>query len=155
MDYLINLGLGVLGSLLAAELVFRHKLWCTKIIRAASDRIADAPLRAIKLEEWNAALNETVGLTASFSHAIGCWIGAPAVAREAKLVTVSAEEKSAEENPTKSQQPEPRAWRIYNVIGVIIVCYKYSIRCAIDWIAREGRAIEGERGRGPGDDQER
>jgi hypothetical protein len=86
MDYLINFAMGVIGSLVVAEIIFRYELWCRRIIRAAARRIEDPEMRAIRLEEWLAALNDSVGLTASFSHAIGCWFGAPAVAAEAKPV---------------------------------------------------------------------
>jgi hypothetical protein len=85
VDYLINLALGIAGSLIAAEIVFHHKRWCRRIIRAAAARIDDPAQSEIKLEEWLAALDEHVGVFAPFSHALGCWIGAPAVAAELKL----------------------------------------------------------------------
>jgi hypothetical protein len=80
MGYLIELTLGIGGNLIAAELIFRHKRWCQRIIRSAARRIGDPRQSEIKSEEWLAALNDHVGMIASFSHAIGCWIGAPAVA---------------------------------------------------------------------------
>jgi hypothetical protein len=84
MEYVINLALGITGSLIAAEIVFHHKQWCRRIIRAAAARIKDTAQSEIKFEEWLAALDEHVGVVASFSHAIGCWIGAPAVAAALK-----------------------------------------------------------------------
>jgi hypothetical protein len=41
MEYLINLALGIAGSLIAAEIVFHHKHWCRRIIRAAAARIGE------------------------------------------------------------------------------------------------------------------
>ncbi len=84
MEYLINLALGILGSIIAAEIVFHHKRWCRRIIQTAAGRIKDPAQSEIKLEEWLAALDEHVGVIASFSHATGCWIGAPAVAAALK-----------------------------------------------------------------------
>jgi hypothetical protein len=80
MGYLIEFALGIGGNLIAAEIIFRHKRWCQHIIRSAAQRIRDPGQSEIKLEEWLAALDEHVGVFASFSHAIGCWVGAPAVA---------------------------------------------------------------------------
>ena len=89
MTYLINLALGIAGSLIAAEIVFHHKQWCRRIIRAAAARINDPAQSDVKIEEWLAALDEHVGVFASFSHAIGCWFGAPAVAAALKLPVAS------------------------------------------------------------------
>lgn len=93
MDYLINLMLGVLGSLIAAEVIFHHKRWCRRIVHLAGARIEDSAQSAIKLEEWLAALDEHEGVLASFWHAIGCWAGAPAVA--AALKQPAAKEASS------------------------------------------------------------
>jgi hypothetical protein len=84
MGYLIELALGIGGNLIAAEMIFRHKRWCQRIIRSAAKRIGDPQQCEIKLEEWLAALDEHVGVLASFAHAIGCWVGAPAVATALK-----------------------------------------------------------------------
>ena len=85
MEYLISLALGIAGSLIAAEIVFHHKAWCRWIIKAAARRIDDPVHSEIKHEEWLAALDEHVGVLSSIAHAVGCWIGAPAVAAELKL----------------------------------------------------------------------
>jgi hypothetical protein len=85
MEYLINLALGIVGSLIAAEIVFHHKRWCRRIIQSAVEQIKDSTQSEIKREEWLAALDEHVGVIASFSHAIGCWFGAPAVAAALNL----------------------------------------------------------------------
>jgi hypothetical protein len=77
--------LGVLGSLLAAEIVFRHRIWCTRIINSAVNRISDPNEREVRREEWLAALHDQVGLYASFKHAIGCFVGAPAVAAASRI----------------------------------------------------------------------
>jgi hypothetical protein len=98
MDYLINLALGIAGSLIAAEIVFHHKRWCRRLVRAAAARIKDPAQSEIKLEEWLAALDEHVGVIASFSHSIGCWVGAPAVAAALKLPVLN----KAANNPSKS-----------------------------------------------------
>jgi len=84
MGYLINLLLGIFGSLIAAEIVLHHERWCRRLIRAAALRIEDPVQSEIKLEEWLAALDEHVGVVASFSHANGCWSGARAVANALK-----------------------------------------------------------------------
>jgi len=84
MGYLIEFALGIGGNLIAAEIIFHHKRWCQRIIRSAAKRISDPDQSKIKLEEWLAALDEHVGLFASLSHAVGCWIGAPEVAAALK-----------------------------------------------------------------------
>jgi hypothetical protein len=84
MGYLIEFALGIGGNLIAAEIIFHHKRWSQRIIRSAAERIRDPGQSEIKLEEWLAALDDHVGMFASFSHALGCWIGAPAVAAALK-----------------------------------------------------------------------
>lgn len=78
MEYLIAVLLGTVGSLIAWEISLRYRRWCEAIIRSAVRRLPDDQ-RTIRQEEWLAALNDCIGLTSSFAHAIGCWVGAPAV----------------------------------------------------------------------------
>lgn len=84
MEYLTALLLGVLGSLIAWEISLRYRKWCEAIIRSAAQRLPDEQ-RLIREEEWLAALNDCVGMVSAFSHAIGCWVGAPAVGASASL----------------------------------------------------------------------
>ena len=87
--------LGALGSLLAAEIVFRHRIWCMRIIHAAANRIPDPHEREVRREEWLASLNDQIGLYASLKHAIGCFVSAPAVAAASKIpVRVKAKSSS-------------------------------------------------------------
>jgi hypothetical protein len=79
LEYLIALLLGIIGSLTAWEISLRYRRWCEAIIFSAVRRLPDDQ-QPIRQEEWLAALNDCIGLISSFSHALGCWIGAPAMA---------------------------------------------------------------------------
>jgi hypothetical protein len=84
LEYLIALLLGTLGSLVACEISLRYRKWCEAIVRSAAHRLPDEQ-RLVREEEWLAALNDCVGMVSAFSHAIGCWVGAPAVGASASL----------------------------------------------------------------------
>jgi hypothetical protein len=83
LEYVTALLLGIVGSLVAWEISLRYRKWCEAIIRSAVFRLPEDQ-RTIREEEWLSALNDHIGLVSSFAHAIGCWIGAPAVAAGSK-----------------------------------------------------------------------
>jgi hypothetical protein len=95
LEYLIALLLGVFGSLIAWEISLHYRHWCEAIIRSAVGRLPDDQ-QPIRREEWLAALNDCVGLISSFSHAAGCWVGAPAVAAAGPKTVVRATKDSTD-----------------------------------------------------------
>jgi hypothetical protein len=131
MGYLIELTLGIGGNLIAAEMIFRHKRWCQRIIRSAARRIGDPRQSEIKSEEWLAALNDHVGMIASFSHAIGCWIGAPAVAAALRR---PIPEKAARDR----SQLDPRTASEHRLGAFEIRLGRLSLRLARGWLAKLG-----------------
>jgi hypothetical protein len=94
LEYLIALLLGIFGSLIAWEISLHYRTWCKAIIRSATRRLPDEQ-RVIREEEWLAGLSDCVGLVSSFSHAAGCWIGAPAVAASAKKAVPAVKDRQS------------------------------------------------------------
>src|SRR5260370_42159638 len=94
MGYLIDIVVGTAGSLLAAEIYCRADPVSRGWIRRAVARLP-AEQRALREEEWFAHLQETPGAVGKLLHGIGCWSGAPAVARAAGVRVQQARSASA------------------------------------------------------------
>jgi hypothetical protein len=77
----------VLGSIFAHDICATADIACGKIIHRASCRLASferAPLE----QEWLADLQERETVFAKYRHAIGCFLAAPKIRRQAETVTV-------------------------------------------------------------------
>jgi hypothetical protein len=80
MGYLTDFLIGIGGSLIAAEVCANADRVAAFFIRRAIQRVPETE-RERRLEEWLAHLDDTPGAVRKLFHGLGCWFGAPAVAR--------------------------------------------------------------------------
>jgi hypothetical protein len=80
MGYLTDFLIGIGGSLIAAEVCANADRLAAFLIRIAVRRMPEGE-RERRLEEWLAHLDDTPGVIRKLLHGLGCWFGAPSVAR--------------------------------------------------------------------------
>jgi hypothetical protein len=86
MDIVISIVLGVVASLIAAELYAHAPKLASWLIDRAARKLPNE-LRERYREEWQAHANDLTGHIAKLLHAIGCWCRKSSVRREAGLLT--------------------------------------------------------------------
>jgi hypothetical protein len=79
---------GVLGNIVAHDICATSDARCTKIIRRAAKRLAHFDVAATELE-WLADLNERETVREKYRHAIGCYLAAPRMRRQALTVRIA------------------------------------------------------------------
>jgi hypothetical protein len=83
---------GVLGNIVAHDICATADARCSKIIRRAAKRLADFDVEATELE-WLADLNERETVREKYRHAIGCYLAAPRMRRQALTVGIAVKFK--------------------------------------------------------------
>jgi hypothetical protein len=78
----------VLGNILAHDICASADRTCTKIIRNAARRLAHFDREPVELE-WLADLHDRVTVREKYQHAIGCFLVAGKMRRQATSVTVA------------------------------------------------------------------
>jgi hypothetical protein len=101
MEYLIAFLLNVAAGVVVYEL-YQHRRRCRWIIEIAICRLPEE-MREARRREWLADHFDTRGLRATYRHALGCWLSAPAVARTAEQPAVSTR-KNTEARPDVSEK---------------------------------------------------
>jgi hypothetical protein len=79
---------GVLGNIVAHDICATADARCSKIIRRAAKRLAHFDVEATELE-WLADLNERETVREKYRHAIGCYLAAPRMRRQALTVRIA------------------------------------------------------------------
>ena len=79
---------GVIGNIVAHDICARADTTCSKIIARAAKRLAHFDVETTELE-WLADLNERETVREKYRHAIGCYLVAPRMRRQALTVRIS------------------------------------------------------------------
>lgn len=79
---------GIVGNVMAHDLCVSATAVCSKIIRRAAHRTGTKPLQTRYEEEWLADLAERNTVYAKYRHAIGCYLVAGKIRREARKILV-------------------------------------------------------------------
>jgi hypothetical protein len=79
---------GVIGNIVAHDICATADTRCAKIIGRAAKRMAPFDIKATELE-WLADLAERETVREKYRHAVGCYLAAPRMRRQATTVTVS------------------------------------------------------------------
>ena len=87
-SFVLTFIVGVLGNIVAHDVCWTADARCSKIIRRAAKRLAHFDVAATELE-WLADLNERETVREKYRHAIGCYLAAPRMRRQALTVRIA------------------------------------------------------------------
>jgi hypothetical protein len=83
---------GVIGNIVAHDICATADARCAKIIGRAAKRLAPVDIETTELE-WLADLAERETVREKYRHAIGCYLAAPRMRRQATTITIEAKFK--------------------------------------------------------------
>lgn len=87
-SFVLSFIAGVLGNIVAHDICATADARCSKNIRRAAKRLAHFDVEATELE-WLADLNERETVREKYRHAIGCYLAAPRMRRQALTVSIA------------------------------------------------------------------
>jgi hypothetical protein len=79
---------GVMGNIVAHDICATADARCSRLIRHAAKRLAHFDVEAVE-QEWLADLNERETVREKYRHAIGCYLAAPRMRRQALTVRIA------------------------------------------------------------------
>jgi hypothetical protein len=83
---------GLIGNIVAHDICATAHARCSKLIRHAAKRLAHFDIEAVE-QEWLADLNERETVREKYRHAIGCYLVAPRMRRQALTVRIAVKFK--------------------------------------------------------------
>jgi hypothetical protein len=109
---------GIIGNIVAHDVCTTADARCAKIIGRAAKRLAPFDIEATELE-WLADLAERETVREKYRHAIGCYLAAPRMRRQAQTVTISIKFKvnSVGEVPLRIAIDPIFGTRLLNALG--------------------------------------